>query len=100
MRATRPKEGDAPKFITEWVSWGAGPRAAQYLIVGAKARTILDGRYNVTCEDVRAMAKPVFRHRIFTNFNADAEGISPDRIVDELLKIVPEPSSKDYAAAR
>jgi len=100
VRASRPREGDVPKFITEWLSWGAGPRAAQYLIVGAKARTILDGRYNVTCEDVRAMAKPVFRHRLFTNFNADAEGITPDRIVDELLKIVPEPSSKDYAAAR
>ena len=99
VRATRPPGGEAPKFITEWLSWGAGPRAAQYLIVGAKARAILGGRYNVTCEDVRAMAKPVLRHRIFTNFNADADGITPDRIVDELLKVVGEPSAKDYATA-
>ncbi|MFH0963575.1 MAG: MoxR family ATPase [Planctomycetota bacterium] len=100
VRATRPREPHVPKFVTEWLSWGAGPRAAQYLIIGAKARTILAGRYNVTCEDVRAMAKPVLRHRLFTNFNADAEGITPDRIAEELLKIVPEPSSKDYAAGR
>ena len=96
-RATRPKTEDAPPFVDEWLSWGAGPRAPQYLVLGAKARAILHGRYNVTCNDIRAMAIPVFRHRLFTNFNADAEGVDSVRIVKELLKTVREPSEADYA---
>ena len=76
VRATRPKDPTAPQFVKDWLSWGAGPRACQYLILGAKARAIINGRYNVSCNDIRALAIPVMRHRIFTNFNADAEGVS------------------------
>jgi MoxR-like ATPase len=96
-RATRPKEADVPEFVKSWLSWGAGPRAAQHLVLAAKARTILDGRYNVSCQDVRAVAHPVLRHRLFTNFNADAEGITPDHVVDKLLETVKEPTEADYA---
>jgi len=97
-RATRPGEADSPDFITDWLSWGAGPRAAQYLVLGAKAHAILQGRYNVSSDDIRAMAHPVLRHRLFTNFNADAEGIDVEQIIDRLLETVSEPSEKDYAA--
>jgi MoxR-like ATPase len=89
-RATRPKEQHTPAFINDYLTWGAGPRAAQYLVLGAKAHAILNGRLNVSCADVRAVAKPVLRHRIFTNFNADAEGIGPDQIVEKLISTVPE----------
>jgi MoxR-like ATPase len=90
VRATRPKEAGTPAFINEWLTWGAGPRAAQYLVLGAKAHAILEGRLNVSCEDVRRVAKPVLRHRIFTNFNADAEGIGPDQVIEKLVGVVPE----------
>lgn len=89
-RSTRPNDSSALGFIKEWVSWGAGPRASQYLILGAKTRAILQGRYVPTCEDVKAVAKPVLRHRIITNFNAEAEGITTLEIIDRLLKEVPE----------
>jgi MoxR-like ATPase len=89
-RATRPKEHGTPQFINEWLTWGAGPRAAQYLVLGAKAHAVLNGRLNVSCDDVRAVAKPVLRHRLFTNFNADAEGIGPDQVVEKLLGAVSE----------
>ena len=98
VRATRPNEPGAPDFIRDWLSWGAGPRAAQYLVLGAKAWAIMHGRFNVSCKDVQFMARPVLRHRIFTNFNADAEGITPDQIVDDLLKKIPEPRAEEYAA--
>jgi MoxR-like ATPase len=98
-RATRPKEAGTPAFINEWLTWGAGPRAAQYLVLGAKARAILSGRLNVSCEDVRRVAKPVMRHRLFTNFNADAEGIGPDQVIDKLIEVVPEAGAADYAGA-
>jgi MoxR-like ATPase len=91
-RATRGGEADAPKFVKDWLAWGAGPRAAQYLILGAKARALLDGRLAVHADDVRALAKPVLRHRIFTNFNADAEGVSTDQVIERLLETVPEPA--------
>ncbi len=91
-RATRPKEQNTPAFINEWLTWGAGPRAAQYLVLGAKAHAVLNGRLNVSADDVRAVAKPVLRHRLFTNFNADAEGIGPDQVVEKLLEAVPEGS--------
>jgi MoxR-like ATPase len=96
VRATRPGTPDAPQFINEWLTWGAGPRAAQYLILGAKAGAIFSGRLNVTCDDVRRIAHPVLRHRLFTNFNADAEGISPEKIIDRLLSTVPEPTPEHY----
>jgi MoxR-like ATPase len=91
-RATRPKESSSPDFVKNWLAWGAGPRAAQYLILGAKARAILHGHFAVGAEDVRAMAYPVLRHRIFTNFNADAEGIDVDQVIEKILATVPEPA--------
>ena len=100
VRATRPGSPDSPDFVNDWLSWGAGPRAAQYLVLGAKARAILHGRYNVSCEDIRSLCVPVMRHRIFTNFNADAEGVDSVKIIDLLLKAVKEPSEKDYEAKR
>ena len=96
-RATRPGDGTAPDFVKNYLTWGAGPRAAQYLVLGAKSRALLHGRFNVSAEDVRAVAPPVMRHRMFTNFNADAEGITPDNIVEMLIKAVPEPKPDDYA---
>ena len=99
VRASRPAEGDnCPQFVRDYLTWGAGPRAAQYLVLGAKSLALLRGRLAVGCDDVRTVAKPVLRHRIFTNFNADAEGIAPDRIVEMLLEAVPEPRVEDYKA--
>jgi len=93
VRASRPGEG-APDFVNERVQCGAGPRACQYLILGAKARAILDGRLEPTIEDVKACAVPVMRHRVFVNFNALSEGISPTDIVRELVKAVPPPAER------
>lgn len=84
--ATRPNNDGSCQFVKDWVSWGAGPRASQYLILGAKTRAILDGRYTPTIDDVRAVAQPVLRHRIVTNFNAEAEGIKADDVVKKLLE--------------
>jgi MoxR-like ATPase len=98
VRATRPKQPEAAGFITDWLAWGAGPRAAQYLVLAAKARAILHGRLAVAAGDVRAVARPVLRHRIFTNFNADAEGVDAGQIIDKLLQTVPEPSYGEPAA--
>ncbi|MCE9545817.1 MAG: MoxR family ATPase [Planctomycetia bacterium] len=88
-RLTRRDKGEVPSFIREYVSWGAGPRASQYLVLGAKARAILHGRYFVSPEDIRAVALPVLRHRILTNFNAEAEGIKPDQIIRQLIEVIP-----------
>ena len=93
-RLTRPAHEDAPDFIREYVSWGAGPRASQYLVLGAKARAVLHGRYCVASEDIRAVAYPVLRHRIMTNFNAEAEGIKPDDVVRRLIETVGELEEK------
>jgi MoxR-like ATPase len=82
---TRPKTPEAPKFINDWLSWGAGPRASQYLILGAKARAILDGRFTPDIEDVQEVVKPVLRHRLVTNFNAEADGVTALNIIDQLL---------------
>ena len=97
-RASRPTDGTSPPFVKDYLSWGAGPRAAQYLVLGAKSLALLHGRLSVSCDDVRHVAKPVMRHRMFTNFNADAEGISPDRIVEMLIEAIPEPRVEDYRA--
>ena len=83
--STRPKSPNAPNYINEWIEWGAGPRASQYLILGAKAKAILDGRPAPDIADVKALALPVMRHRIITNFNAEAEGLSTDDILLKLL---------------
>ena len=89
VRATRPKEEDAPKFTREYIAWGAGPRAGQNLIIGAKARAILEGRFHVSTEDVKSVAHPVLRHRIVTTFHADSEGVTPDDVVSMLLRKIP-----------
>ena len=91
--ASRPSGEEAPEFVKNWVSWGAGLRASQYLILGAKARALLDGRGHVSCDDIRALAHPVLRHRILTNFYAEAEKITSEGIVDRLLETVPAPRS-------
>ncbi len=85
-RASRPKEDDAPDFVKELVSWGAGPRAGIYLILAAKARAILQARFHATTADVRAVAHPVLRHRIITTFNAEAAGVSSDDVVSMLIE--------------
>ncbi len=87
-RRSRPKNG-APEFIDRYLAWGAGPRASQYLILAAKARAILEGRYAAEIEDVRAVARPVLRHRIIPNFQAEAEGLTSAQLVDRLLEAVP-----------
>ncbi len=94
-RATRVRKDEAPDFIKEWLAWGAGPRASQYLILGGKARALLYGRDYVACEDIQAVAHPVLRHRILTNFSAEAEGITSDKIIDRLIEEIPvdNPSS-------
>lgn len=86
VRKTRPGRDGTPKFISDWINWGAGPRASQYLILGAKTRSILDGRPTPDVEDVRAVAIPVLRHRLVTNFNAEADGVSSVEIIERLLK--------------
>lgn len=93
-RATRPKDKDAPDFIQQWVRWGAGPRAGQYLILGAKGRAVLRGRFNASCEDVRAVAPAVLRHRILTNFHAEAEGVDSNDVIHRLLDSVQEPAAR------
>jgi MoxR-like ATPase len=94
-RLTRKEQGDVPDFIRRYVTWGAGPRASQYLVLGAKARAVLHGRYYVSTEDIRAVAGPVLRHRIITNFNAEAEGVKPDEIVRRLAEVIPrDPNEK------
>jgi MoxR-like ATPase len=89
VRATRPVEATAPKFIKEYLSWGAGPRAGQFLILGAKARAILEGRFHVSTEDIKSVAHAVLRHRIVTTFQADSKGLKPDDIIDMLIEHVP-----------
>ena len=93
-RATRPKAEKAPDFIKQWVRWGAGPRAGQYLILGAKARAILKGRYNASITDVKSVAPAVLRHRILTNFHAEAEGVDSDAVIQRLMETVEEPATK------
>ena len=90
VRATRPTEPEARQYVKDWVSWGAGPRASQYLILGAKTRAILDGRPTPSVEDVRYVARPVLRHRIVTSFNAEADGVDALQIVEKLLAEIKE----------
>jgi len=90
VRQTRIGEAGVPKFIREWLSWGAGPRAVQNLILGAKARALLYGRSHVTTEDIKALAAPVLRHRILTNFTAASEGVTTDVVIKKLIEETPE----------
>lgn len=83
---TRPKSDSSPKFIKDWISWGAGPRASQYLILAAKTKAVMEGRFSPNIDDVKAALIPVLRHRIITNFNAEADGISSVEVINSLLK--------------
>jgi MoxR-like ATPase len=100
VRATRPRDAGVPKFIPELVTWGAGPRASQYLILGGKARAILHGRLHVTTDDIKAVAYPVLRHRIITTFNAEAEGVTTDDIIERLITALPLPQHEAAARVR
>ncbi|RMG33671.1 MAG: MoxR family ATPase [Planctomycetota bacterium] len=91
VRATRPKSDEAPEFVRQYVDWGAGPRAGQFLIAGAKAVAAMDGRPAVAIDDIRRVAVPVLRHRVATNFQAQAEGLASEDIIERLLREVPEP---------
>jgi MoxR-like ATPase len=93
-RMSRPgPNGDCPDFVKKWIAYGASPRAAQYLVLGAKARALTMGRYNVSFEDISALAHPVLRHRVLTNFHAESEGKTSSELVDMLLEAVPVPAS-------
>jgi MoxR-like ATPase len=98
VRSTRVHEGNTPDFIQEWVSWGAGPRGVQYLLLGGKARAVLDGRFFVTTDDVKAVAHPVLRHRVITNFTAESAGITPDTVIERLLQTVSDRHDGDEVA--
>ena len=91
--ASRPGRPGAPEFVEKWVKWGAGLRASQALVRGGKARALMHGRYHVSIKDVQALAKPILRHRIMTNFYAESERINSDAIVDRLIELVPVPKS-------
>src|SRR5690349_21350345 len=93
VRTSRPKASDAPDIIKKYAAFGASVRAAQNLVLGAKARAITSGRYHVSYDDIRAMAHPVLRHRVLTNFRAESEGVTTDQMVDELLNAVAVPAS-------
>jgi len=100
VRATRVhEEGDRTDYIEKYLQWGAGPRASQYLILGAKARAILDGRHHVEPSDIKAVAHPVLRHRLIPNFNAEADGITSDQVIDHLLEAI-DPDTTDAATKR
>ena len=98
VRATRPKDEKAPKFVREWVDWGAGPRAGQFLIYGGKALAAMDGRFAVAVEDIQKVAVPVLRHRVSTNFQAQAEGVTNEDVIAKLLKEIPTPEIPKYGS--
>jgi MoxR-like ATPase len=93
VRASRPKSPTTPETVKKWVAFGASVRAAQFLVLGAKARALTSGRYHVKYEDIRALAHPVLRHRVLTNFHAQSEGVTSDVLIDRLLEAVPVPRS-------
>ena len=96
VRATRPRDDSAPAFVRELVDWGAGPRAGQFLIHGGKALAAMDARFSVSIEDIQKVAVPVLRHRIATNFQAQAEGTTTEDVVHRLLREVPMPAIPKY----
>jgi len=96
VRATRPRDPSAPPFVKELVDWGAGPRAGQFLIQGGKALAAMDGRFSVAIEDVQKIAEPVLRHRISTNFQAQAEGMSNEDVIERLIRETPPPVIPKY----
>lgn len=96
VRATRPRDEASPKFVRELVDWGAGPRAGMFLIAGGKAMAAMDGRPSVSVEDIRRVAIPVLRHRVATNFQAQAEGMTSEAVIARLLAEIPEPKIPKY----
>src|SRR5262245_40384002 len=94
VRATRPGSDEAPDFVKKYLTWGAGPRACQALLLGAKAHALLDGRVHVSTEDIRYVAAPVLRHRLGTSFRAESDGVRPDHIVEKLFSVVREPMER------
>lgn len=94
VRATRPKSEEAPDFVKKYLTWGAGPRACQAILLGAKAHALLDGRVHVSTEDIKYVAHPVMRHRLATSFRADSDGVTPDHIVEKLFETVRAPMEK------
>jgi MoxR-like ATPase len=99
VRSTRPNTPEAPDFIKNWVSWGAGPRASLNLILAGKARAILNGQFHVSCEDIESVAPSIMRHRIACNFTAQAEGLTTDKVIEKLLQSVPKTEKLSTAAA-
>lgn len=93
VQATRPAEKEAPDFVKKWVGWGAGTRGSQNLILAAKARALLQGRYHVSCEDIREVVIPVLRHRVIVNFRAEADRMTVKQLLKQLLETIPEPKS-------
>jgi MoxR-like ATPase len=93
VRTSRPRSAEAPESVKKYAAFGASVRAAQYLILGAKARALTSGRYHVSFDDIKALAHPVLRHRVLTNFRAESEGIRSDQLIDDLLTAVPLPRS-------
>jgi MoxR-like ATPase len=89
--ASRPRQSGTPDFINEWASWGAGTRAGQFLVLGAKARALLKGRSHVTVEDIKTLAYPTLRHRLLLNYRAEAEGITTEAVIDRLLQTISPP---------
>jgi MoxR-like ATPase len=89
--ASRPGQPSAPNFIRDWVSWGAGTRAGQYMVLGAKSRALLAGRNHATMDDIRALVHPVLRHRVLVGYRAEAEGVTVEQVIDRLLETVPMP---------
>ena len=96
VRATRPGDAEAPEFIKEFVDWGAGPRAGQFLIQGGKALAAMDGRFSVAIQDVQKIAVPVLRHRVATNFHAQADGMTSEDVIAQLLATIPEPAVSKF----
>ncbi len=96
VRATRPRDSSAPEMIRELVDWGAGPRAGQYLIQGGKALAAMDGRFSVAIDDIRKVAIPVLRHRVSTNFQAQAEGMNTEDVIEKLLETIPTPEIEKF----
>jgi MoxR-like ATPase len=94
VQASRPLEKESPDFVKQWVGWGAGTRGSQYLVLAAKARALLAGRFHVASEDIRAVAHEVLRHRILTNFRAEADQVRVDDVIDRLLEHVPGPTAE------
>jgi MoxR-like ATPase len=100
VRSTRPKDAQSPEIVRQLIDWGAGPRAGQSLILGGKAMAAMDGRFSVAIDDIKRVAIPVLRHRISTNFQASAEGISNEAIIQKLIDTTPEPEIPKYEKAK